>query len=250
MTGNPIATSNEKVKVYQPTIDEIDLIGEELFFKSLNIFFIGTEPLVNFLRQIGEVGEEDIKKIAENSTSYDNLIFVMRATSSLEDQGEFVQMAKMFFKVVTPGFNFAFNSETATMLLISEDKSDSIVVDREFFEEIKSVANEVFLFETFFGGSRDKKDMCPEARRIAAKIEASERKLREMQGETDDESQVARILSIMGAGNELSYLKELTIYQLFNQFERMNLHTNHMQGFSAIVAGAKDIELVDWYKKI
>ena len=54
----------------------------------------------------------------------------------------------------------------------------------------------------------------------------------------------------MGVKYELDYLSNLTIYQLYNQFERYNLFLNYNQGVQAFLSGASNVELVDWYKKI
>ena len=54
----------------------------------------------------------------------------------------------------------------------------------------------------------------------------------------------------MGMHGDLDYLSNLTVYQLHNQFERFNLFTSYNQNMRALLAGATNVELVDWYKKI
>jgi hypothetical protein len=92
--------------------------------------------------------------------------------------------------------------------------------------------------------------MSEAARKIADKIATAEKKIKQANGESQEDSQFARILSIMGMKNELDYLSNLTVYQLYNQFERFNLMTNYDQSMQASLAGASNVELVDWYKKI
>ena len=55
-----------------------------------------------------------------------------------------------------------------------------------------------------------------------------------MNGEKEEGSYFARILSIMGMHADLDYLSNLTVYQLQNQFERFNLFTNYNQNMRAL----------------
>jgi hypothetical protein len=135
------------------------------------------------------------------------------------------------------------------MSLISLKDSHSIVVDGELFMKIKSVAEQIFLLDKFFGESQKEK-LSPAAQKIADKIAKSERRIKEMNGEKEEGSYFARILSIMGMHGDLDYLSNLTVYQLYNQFERFNLFTNYNQSVRASLAGATNVEFVDWYKKI
>ena len=47
MTGSVIQLDDPVVKVHQPTLEDIALIGgEKKLFQSLNMFYIDSEPLV------------------------------------------------------------------------------------------------------------------------------------------------------------------------------------------------------------
>ena len=94
-------------------------------------------------------------------------------------------------------------------------------------------------------------DIANAAQKIADKRAESEKKIRKLKGENEDEtSYFARILSIMGMERDLNYLSSLTVYQLNNQFERMNLFISYDQSVKASLAGAQNVEIIDWYKKI
>ena len=51
MTGGEILLKDPLVKIQQPTMKQIALKGESEFFRSMNIFYIGPEPLVEFINQ-------------------------------------------------------------------------------------------------------------------------------------------------------------------------------------------------------
>ena len=250
MTGGDILLKDPLVKIQQPTIKQIALKGENEFFRSMNIFYIGPEPLVEFINQL-ETSEEDEKEtLLKAITAYDNLLFLMRAsTAGGADEYKVVELAQSAFDLLVPGYRLNFDPQKHEMSLISLKDSHSIVVDGELFMKIKSVAEQIFLLDKFFADS-EKEELSPAAQKIADKIAESERKIKEINGENEEGSYFARILSIMGMHGDLDYLSNLTVYQLHNQFERFNLFTNYNQSVRASLAGATNVELEDWYKKI
>lgn len=250
MTGGEILLKDPLVKIQQPTMKQIALKGESEFFRSMNIFYIGPEPLVEFINQLETLGEDEKETLLETITAYDNLLFVMQAsTVDGTDKYKVVELTQSAFDLLTPEYRFNFNPQKKEMSLISLKDSHSIVVDGELFMKIKSVAEQIFLLDRFFGDS-EKEELSPAAQKIADKIAESERKIKEMNGEKEEGSYFARLLSIMGMHGDLDYLSNLTVYQLHNQFERFNLFTNYNQSVRASLAGATNVELVDWYKKI
>lgn len=250
MTGGEILLKDPLVKIQQPTIKQIALKGENEFFRSMNIFYINPEPLIEFINQLEELGEDEKEILLKTITAYDSLLFLMRAsTAGGTDEYKVVELAQSAFDLLTPGYKFNFDPQKQEMSLVSLKDSHSIVIDGELFMKIKSIARQIFLLDKFFE-SPEKEEMSPAAKKIADKIAESERKIKEMNGETEEGSYFARILSIMGMHGDLDYLSNLTIYQLHNQFERFILFTNYNQSMRAALAGATNVEFVDWYKKI
>ena len=253
ITGDDILLKKPVVKIRQPSIKEIALIGEGKFFRSLSIFEIDSKPLTDFINSIEERSDEEKAVMVSAITDYDNLLFFMRSSfiGGEQDKFKIVELTKTIFKLMMPEYNFVFNQETGVMLLMAQNEdSHSIVVDREFFGLIKDIARQIFLLDKFFGAS-EKTEMSAAAQKIADKMAESEKKIRKLKGENEDEtSYFARILSIMGMERDLNYLSSLTVYQLNNQFERMNLFISYDQSVKASLAGAQNVEIIDWYKKI
>lgn len=250
MTGGEILLEDSLVKIHQPTMKEIALKGENEFFRSMNIFYIRPEPLIEFVNQLETLEEDEKENILATITAYDNLLFLMQAsTANGDDEYKVIELTQSAFDLLVPGYRFNFDPQKREMSLTSLKDSHSIVVDEELFMKIKSVARQIFLLDKFFGNS-EKAEMSPAAQKIADKIAEGEKKIKEINGETEEGSYFARVLSIMGMHGDLDYLSNLTIYQLHNQFERFILYTNHDQSMRASLAGASNVELVDWYKKI
>lgn len=250
MTGGEIFLKDPSVKIQQPTMKQIALKGESEFFRSMNIFYIEPEPLIEFINQLETLEEDEKEALLKTITAYDNLLFLMQAsTVDGTDKYKVVELTQSAFDLLIPEYRFNFDPQKQEMSLISLKDSHSIVVDGELFMNIKSVAEQIFLLDKFFGKS-EKEELSPAAQKIADKIAESERKIREKNGEKEEGSYFARILSIMGMHGDLDYLSNLTVYQLHNQFERFNLFTNYNQSVRASLAGATNVELEDWYKKI
>ena len=252
MTGEPIPLKDYSVKIHQPSIKEIALIGEDEFFQGLSIFTLDSTPLINFLQSLEHTEEEEAALI-DSITDYDNLLFILQATAQIGDSNsvDIEGMARTIFKLVMSDHSFIFNKETSDMILMAKREDlHSIVVDREFFSQVKKVVSEIFIFDKLFGKS-EKTEMSAAAQKIADKIAKSEAKIKKINGDGGEEgSFFARIISIMGIQKDINYLTDLTVYQLNNQFERMNLFVNSEQSWQAILAGASDTEMIDWYKKI
>lgn len=250
MSGLDIELDKPSVKIRQPKIKEIALIGEDKFFSSMSIFYIKPEPLMDFIN----LSEEEKKIWIDSSTAYDNLLFLIQAIAlgPGEEKEKLIESIRMAFKILVSTHTFHFNSERGIMLLNADDKSHSIVVDRDLFLKFKSIAEDIFLLKKFFGESDQSKKLSPAAQKIADKMALSEKKIKELKNDKNsgDNSQFARILSIMGMKHELDYLSNLTVYQLYNQFERFNLLLSYEQSVQATLAGASNVEIVDWYKKI
>ena len=106
------------------------------------------------------------------------------------------------------------------------------------------------LFEKFFAESQVK-PVNDKAKKIADKLKRNRDKIQAMnQNDKDeDKSFFANMISVLGVKESFSELNHLTVYQLYNKFERYNLYLQYDQGLRALVAGAQ-IEIVDWFKQI
>lgn len=255
MTGIDIKLKHPAVKIHQPSIKEIASIGgEKILFNSTNALFIDSKPLIEFLHSLEDMPEQEKEILIETVTSFDSLMFLLQVYSGREDEEELevlLELIETLFSVIIITHDIVFDKESNNLILVSKSESDSILVDRDLFLEIKGVTSQMLLLDKFFGVETTKKKLSEAAQKIADKMAAAEEKIREEKyGKSEDGSQFATILSVLGVSKELDYLNKLTVYQLFNQFERFNLRSQYEQGVKASLAGAPDIELVDWYKKL
>lgn len=253
MTGTIINLEDPVVRIHQPTLEEIALIGgEKKLFQSLNMFYIDSAPLMQFIDTLEDINEEERDKLKEEVTPYDTLLFLLKVYAEpqyKEDFNSLLELIQNVFQMITPNYTFVFNVEEGSMLLKDNEDSHSIVVDREFFIKLKDISTQVFLLDTFFK-EEEKKELSAAAQKIADKMAEAERRIQEEKAEEEVDSQFALIISILGIHHPIDYLRSLTIYQIYDQFERFNLYNQYDQAMQAALAGASDVEMVNWYKKI
>ena len=139
-------------------------------------------------------------------------------------------------------------------------KQDAIVLAKE--EENHSINNENFeafkiIFNQMFAFSRDNtRDYNPSgeiAKRIAEKLQKRHQKLAELNEGKKKIDILSRYISILAVGEQkdINSLFNLSVYQLFDEFERFKLKMNYDIYFQAKMAGAKDLkEVEDWMKDI
>lgn len=240
--GSDIEIPNYPVKIHQPTINEIAIIGEERFFSCFGIFQLNVEEvkedIINSFRE--EFIEERalISKFDELETIY----FLLRCDEFFKDSFE------LMFNLIIKDYTMNINEELG-VYFIKED--NMILLDRELFENIKEIMIEVLIFKKFFA-TKQYAPTNKKAEEIAQKLKRAKEKINELNKTSEDKnvSLFANIVSILGTqGYSLSELNNLTIYQLYNQFERFTLYMQYDQGMKAALAGAK-VELVDWFKEL
>ena len=57
-------------------------------------------------------------------------------------------------------------------------------------------------------------------------------------------------LAIGSHALNINAINDLTVYQLFNQMQRFGLYTQYESAVKAMLAGAKDVEMVDWLEDL
>lgn len=241
ITGMDIFIPEYEVKIHQPTINEIALIGEEMFFSSLNIFMIENEKFkINLINCLSESNEEDIKTI-NDFTEFDIILFLLKS-----DQ-DFIKTFRMIIDLVIKEYNFEFIDEESRIFLRNEDRV--LEIDEQFFTILKDIIYKIFIFDKLFDKARYK-PVNEAAARIAKKLELAKAKTKVKDSNNNENSFIANIISILGVNHQnINDLTNFTLYQLYNQFERYSLYLQYDQGMKAALAGAK-VDIVDWFKQL
>ena len=242
MTGTNIIIEGTPVKIHQPTISEIALIGEERFFYSLNSFMINIDKIKKTLEEKTE-DKEVAKELIKNINEYIVLLQYLQTDEIL------VQDFELLCNLLFIDYKIQLLQGNLIMKSLKSDLQD-FQFDLEFFLKLKDVIKEIFKLNKITENS----SLNPKgklAEKIASKMQKTRAKIEKMNGPkgADILSHYISILSIGTNALNISTIKDLTIYQLYDQLERFNLYSQYQSSTQAAMAGAK-VDIVDWLKKI
>ena len=234
LSGNDIPFIEAQVTIHQPTIKEIAYIGEEAFFT-------GCE-LINFSKNI--LPEQD-KVNLEDKTNFDILIAILRERNAVMQKNR--NCVEMVLALIFPWYTIDITSD-AIML---EKEEERHLINNDNFETFKTIFNMMFSFSK--DESRDYNPSGEVAKRIAEKLKQRHQKLAELKEGKQKIDILSRYVSILAVGEhkDMNSLLNLSVYQLFDEFERFKLKMSYDIYFQAKMAGAKDLkEVEDWMKDI
>ena len=234
LSGNDIPFIEAQITIHQPTIKEIAYIGEE-------IFFTGCE-LINFSKNI--LPEED-KVNLENKTNFDILIAILRERNAVMQKNR--NCVEMVLALIFPYYTIEISNDS----IILEKDEESYSINNDNFESFKLIFNQMFSFSR--EETRDYNPSGDLAKKIAEKLKKRHQKLAELKQEKKKIDILSRYVSILAVGEhkDLNSLLNLSVYQLFDEFERFKLKMSYDIYIQAKMAGAKDLkEVEDWMKDI
>ena len=234
LSGNDIPFIEAQVTIHQPTIKEIAYIGEEAFF-------IGCE-LINFSKNI--LPEQD-KVNLEDKTNFDILIAILRERNAVMQRNR--NCVEMVLALIFPWYTIDITSDA----IVLEKEEERHLINNDNFEAFKTIFNMMFSFSK--DESRDYNPSGEVAKRIAEKLKQRHQKLAELKEGKQKIDILSRYVSILAVGEhkDMNSLLNLSVYQLFDEFERFKLKMSYDIYFQAKMAGAKDLkEVEDWMKDI
>jgi len=234
LSGNDIPFMEAQITIHQPTIKEIAYIGEE-------IFFTGCE-LINFSKNI--LPEED-KVNLENKTNFDILIAILKERNAVMQKNR--NCVEMVLALIFPYYTIEISNDS----IILEKDEESHSINNDNFESFKLIFNQMFSFSR--EETRDYNPSGDLAKKIAEKLKKRHQKLAELKQEKKKIDILSRYVSILAVGEykDMNSLLNLTVYQLFDEFERFKLKMSYDNYIQAKMAGAKDLkEIEDWMKDI
>lgn len=241
LMGVDFFITGTQVKIHQPTMEEIALMGEERFFYSLNSFTMDLERIKRILE---DKDKETFEKLENSLNEYVILLQFLQTDENLKTS--FETLCNLLFV----NYKICLLSDGLFMESLDEKNFSSFQCDLEFFLSLKKVIQQIFKLDKI----ADESSLNPKgelAEKIASKMQKARKKIESLSGNQEFNilSHYISILSIGSNALNINTIKKLTIYQLYNQFERFNLYSQYMVNVQAALAGAK-VDMVDWFKKI
>lgn len=229
------------VNIHQPTIREIAYIGEKSFYEAAQTIIIQKEDFINGLENITQ---ED--KIALSQMSNFEIFLKLVEANPLSNT-----KVQMLLSLLFPDFNSSI--EERFIFLVNPKEQKNILINDSNFEILQEVITTILCLQS----GNTKEEFNPQgdrAREIAEKIKRGRERAARLKGEKRQQSNfLSKYISGLGIGTNtlnIHNVLDLTLYQLLNQLERYGLYTQYNISIQAKMAGAKDVEDVDWLKDI
>ena len=233
LSGNDIPFAEAQISIHQPTIKEIAYIGEESLYSGCGI--------LNFSKD--NLNEEDRINLSDKS-NFEILMSMIMDNSHPVMRKSKINVS-MVLALLFPEYQIRFSPRAIN--LVKEDEIHSI--NSENFENFKEILTTIFCLK----GRGEQQDYNPGgdlAKKIAEKFKKRKQIIAEQQG-PQKIAILSKYVSILAVGEQknINDLMQYTVYQLFDEFDRFELKEQFDLYIRAKLAGARDLEEVDNWKK-
>lgn len=233
MAGSDIPIPECKLVLHQPSIKDISFMGEDLFFK-------GVQTISLYKSMFAQD-----KDVLDKLNNFQIFMMVINDKETV-DKKEAVQQ---LFLLTFPKYKVMFSPRS----LIFQLENEMLTVDESNFDFLQNAMRLIFCAKN---GPMDQQAFNPanaKAKEIADKLMRGRQRVAEQNGSTNSSifSQYLSILTIGLSSMGLPDLLNLTMYQLYDLFERYMLYTNWDIDIRSRLAGAKpDSQPDNWMKNI
>lgn len=237
LSGTDIPFLGAQVLIHQPTIKEISLIGEESFYSGCGS--------LNFSKN--NLSLED-RNVLINYSDFEVLMSMINSSDFQARENKVNGM--MVLTLLFPDYQIIFNNQEIE--LRKEDECH--LINSENFEEFKKILRAMFCLEGRDGDQQNYNPSGQKAQEIIDKLNKRKQKIAEQNNENNQKiSVLGRLASIVATGQKqnLNEILDYTVYQLFDQFDRLTLKDQFDIHLKAQMAGARDLgEIEDWRKEL
>ena len=241
LSGIDIPIPELKVNIHQPTIREIAYIGEGSFYQASTLFLLDKERVA-----LQEGMSDEDKAFLLSQSNFQVLMSILNQENAQQLKISILTLLTLLF----PKHSIELEDR---FILLSSQQGEISIVDENSFDLLQDIVRKILCLE---GNSDEEfKPVGDKAREIAEKIKRGRAKVAALKGEDSEQeiSILSRYVSGLSIGTnslDINKILDLTLYQLFDQLERYGLYTAYDLGIKAKMAGAKDVEDVDWLKNI
>ena len=236
MSNNDIPFPAARLNIHNPTLGEIALIGETIFYTACQLIMFSKDSL----------SEQDKNNLANLS----NFNILMSIVNSKQQQ--VINQNKVYLELLLtllfPGYKVMFTPKE--IILINEvEQMDMHKITDSNFEDFKSIIIQMFNLDNSIGGEKYN-PQGKKAEQIAKKLEQRKKKLSARNVNPDQEMQLLyKYISILTVGEkkEMSSFLRMTIYQISDEFNRFQREYFYEAYIRAKLAGAEGMqEVQNW----
>lgn len=236
LSGNNIPFQPAQIIIHQPTIKEIALIGEDMFYTGCEMLTFSKDNL----------SEEDRNNLV-HQTDFEILMSILMSRNLPSEAKKNKIALMMVLSLLFPDYEIKLGLKE--ILLSKEDEVHSI--NSQNFEKFKEILIQIFCLRGISSSNSSEYNPGGQlAKQIADKFKKRRQILAAQQGEQKI-SILSRYVSILSVGErkDMNDLLQYTIYQLFDEFNRYELKEEFDYILKARLAGARDLKDPDNWKK-
>lgn len=241
ISGIDIPIPELGVNIHQPTIREIAYIGEQRFYMSAQIMTLTVE---NYARVNSEILKEEDKTALSQMSNFQLIMTMVSGDNNA--RLDLTTLLTLLFP------QYLINIEERFIMLVEANKKQTIMLDENNFSVLQDVIKIILCLRS--GNTEEEfNPMGERAREIAEKIQRGRDKVAKLSNKKAASNFLSKYISGLGIGTKslnIINVLDLTLYQLFDQIERYSLRESYETSIKAKLAGAKDVEDVDWLKDI
>lgn len=238
LSGADIPFIEGTVTIHQPTLYEISMIGEE-------VFFTGCE-LLKFSKDI--LNSEDKNRLF-NQTDFNIFMSIMNDKSGSMTYN--ISCAKQVLDLIFPFYTVEF-APNEILLFERDGYIKCGQINDINFLAFKDVIISMFCLHKT-SSAQEYNVQGELAKKIADKFKKRKQQLAELSSKSNKVAIFSRYISILTVGEhkDMNSFMQYTVYQLLDEFQRYELKMSYDIYFKARMAGAKDLkEPDDWMKDI
>lgn len=243
LCGEDILLKSLNLIIHQPKIKEISFIGEETFFKMISFLLIEKKNIIDTLSE--KIDRAEVEAAYSTLTEYE--VFYTIASTDKKKSEDDISMrdgAIQIFMILFPDYQVSFEENGIYFI---DNNNNFIVIDKYKYESLRDSVKEILCLDGL-GGEEDYNPVSDKAKEIAEKLKARKRKLA---GEKEKNKNVlanyVSSLSIGTSSYNLDSIKDLTLFQLYDQVKRYGAWKDSELRIQMQLAGAKDVESKDWF---
>lgn len=233
MCGTDLPVSECQIIIHQPSITEISLIGE-------NIYFVGAQCLTLYKNMFVIEGKEALNDIS----NFQIFMMVISDEKAKDKKNAVIQTLQLLL----PEYKAVFSPRS--LILMSSD--GNITIDENNFDYFQNTLRMVFCSKN---GPMDQQSFNPngdKAKEIAQKLMRGRDRIAKEKGGSNS-STLTQYLSTLTIGLHLSLneLKSYTLFQLYDLMERYSLYQEWDIDVRSRLAGGKPDKHPDnWMKNL
>lgn len=234
LSKNDIPFEQAHLFIHQPTLKEISLIGENVFFSTCDI--------LNFSKD--KITKNEDKSRLKDLTDFEILMTIINNKESDTAKQKKAQIESLFM-LLFPEFTINF----LPMSIMLSKGQDRHLIDRSNFDILRKIINQMFCLSNFLNGVNSKYNPGgSQAKALVQKFKQRERKLSQIKKSTKKQEVeiLSRYISILSVGEskDMNTLLQYTVYQLFDEFNRFKLREDFNMYIQCKLAGAQNLQEV------